>query len=176
MIKALAFLFIFLLAFASALGYLILTQKIIAGEKLMAEGQNFIAQESPSLMQGKADLASGKHQLSEGKKEYERAHDNPFLVFADKWFNGGKGFAEGRNKISKGEDKVAEGEDRVNVGEKRIEKGNLALQVGMEKLQQGKKVRDVCALGTIILTPLSIVLGLLWRRSVAKLFWHPKAK
>jgi len=176
MIKALAFLFIFLLAIASALGYLILTQKIIAGEKLIAEGQNFIAQESPSLIQGKADLASGKHQLADGKKEYERAHDNPFLVFADKWFNGGKGFAEGRKKIAAGEEKVAKGEDKIDVGEKRLDKGNLALQVGMEKLQQGKIAREVCAFGAIVFSLLSIVLGFIWRQSLLQFVQHIKIK
>ena len=143
-----------------------LNEKIIAGARAIAEGQNTIALESPSLEEGKADLASGKHQLADGKKEYERAHDNPFLVFADKWFNAGKGFAEGRKKIAEGEEKVAKGEVKVDVGEKRIDKGNLALQVGMEKLQQGQTARDVCAFGTIAFTLLSIVLGFFWRQSL----------
>jgi hypothetical protein len=164
------------MAIASATGYLVLTQKIIAGEKLVAEGQNFIAQQGPSLEQGKADLATGKNQLTAGYKEYDHAQDNPFLVFADKWFNGGKGFAEGRNKIAKGEEKVAKGEDKVDVGQKRLDKGNLAVQGGMEKLQQGKTARNVCALGAIIFTLLSIALGYSWRQSLQQWVQNTKTK
>jgi autotransporter adhesin len=176
MIKTLAFLFISLMAIASTIGYLVLTQKITAGEKLVATGQNFIAQQGPSLEQGKADLASGKNKLTEGYKEYDHAQDNPFLVFADKWFNGGKGFAEGRNKIAKGEEKVAKGEDKVDVGQKQLDKGNLAVQVGMKKLQQGKTARNVCALGAIIFTLLSIAFGISWRQSLQQFVRNVKTK
>lgn len=176
MLKVFTLLLTILLAIVSAGGYLVLNEKIIAGARAIAEGQENIAMESPSLAEGKADLASGKQLLSEGKKEYERAHDNPFLVFADKWFNSGKGFAEGRQKIAEGEEKVAKGEEKVNVGAKRLDKGNLALRQGMEQLQQGKQARDVCALGAVVFTLLSVALGFFWRRSLLQYVQHIKVK
>lgn len=175
MIRTLAFLSLILLALASASGYLYLSREIAAGERYITEGQNLISRESPSLEAGKVELATGKQQLSEGKKEYERAHDNPLLVFADKLFNGGKGFAEGREKIAEGEQLVARGEHKVAVGEQRLDKGNAALSSGMEKLQQGKLARDVCAIGAVTFTLLAIVLGYFWRRSLAKSLWRSKA-
>ncbi len=176
MLKLLTLLLTILLALASAGGYLVINEKIHAGEISIAEGQNIIAFESPSLEEGKNDLANGRHLLSEGKKEYEHAHDNPFIVFADTWFNSGKGFAEGRKKIAEGEDKVAKGEDKVNAGEIRLDKGNLALERGMGKLQQGKIVRDVCAFGATLFTLLSIVLGFFWRRSLLQFVQHIRVK
>lgn len=174
MIRSLAFISLILLALASASGYIFLTREIAAGEQLIAEGKNFIARESPSLEAGKVELSTGKQQLSDGKKEYERAHDNPLLVFADKLFNDGKGFAEGREKLAEGEQKVAQGENRVELGEKRIDKGNAALRSGMEQLQQGKLARDVCAIGAVTFTLLAIGLGYFWRRSLARSLWRAK--
>lgn len=176
MIRTLAFLSLILLALASAVGYLFLNRKIADGERYIAEGQNFITQESPSLATGKVELATGKQQLSDGKKEYERAHDNPFLVFADTLFNGGKGFEEGRKRIAEGEQQVARGENKVADGEKRLDKGNEALRSGMEKLRQGKLARDVCAIGAVTFTLLAIVLGYFWRRSLARSLWRNKAE
>jgi hypothetical protein len=176
MLKLLTLLLTILFTLVLAGGYLVINEKIHAGERSIAEGQNVIAFESPSLEEGKIDLASGRHQLSEGKKEYQHAHDNPFMVFADKWFNSGKGFADGRKKIAEGEEKVAKGEDKINAGEIRLDKGNLALEQGMDKLQQGKKVRDLCAIGAIIFTLLSVVLGYFWRRSLLQFIQHIKLK
>ena len=175
MIKEVTLAFTTICAVASLGGYLVLNEKIIAGERFIAEGQSNIALESPSLVEGKAELATGKGLLSEGKKEYERAHDNPFLVFADKLFNSGKGFAEGRKKIAEGEEKVAKGEDKVDVGEKRLDQGNEAIRLGKEKLQQGKLARDICAIAAIVFTLISLVLGFLLRRSLVHFFMHPKA-
>jgi uncharacterized phage infection (PIP) family protein YhgE len=174
--KVIALLFTILLAIASLVGYLVLNEKINAGERFIAEGQNNIEQQRPSFEAGKVDLADGKQKLSAGKKEYEEAHDNPFLVWADKWFNGGKGFAEGRKKIAEGEEKVAQGQDKVDVGKKQLDTGTLKVHQGMEKLKMAKEVRDACALGTVIFTLLSIVLGFFWRRSVAKTLMQLRAR
>lgn len=176
MIRTLAFLSLILLALASAVGYLFLNRKIAAGERYIAEGQNLIVREGPSLAAGKVELATGKQQLSDGKKEYEHAHDNSLLVFADTLFNDGKGFAEGRKKIAEGEQKVAQGENKVAVGEQRLDKGNEALRSGMEQLQQGKLARDGCAIGAVTFTILAIVLGYFWRRSLARSLWRAKAE
>lgn len=176
MIKVIALLFIILLAIASLVGYLLLNEQINAGERIIAEGQNSIEKERPSFEEGKAELADGKRKLSEGKKEYEEAHDNPFLVLADKLFNGGKGFAEGRKKIAEGEEKVVQGQDKVNVGEKQLDTGTLKVRQGMKRLKMSKEARDACAVGAVIFTPLSIVLGFFWRRSVAKTLLQIRAK
>ena len=174
--KVFSLLCVILLAISSLLGYLILNENIKAGEKTIAAGQNNIEQQRPSFEAGKVDLADGKQKLSAGKKEYEEAHDNPFLVLADKWFNGGKGFAEGRKKIAEGEQKVAQGQDKVDVGAKQLDTGTLKVRQGMEKLKMAKYARDACALGTFIFTTLSVVLGFFWRRSVAKTLMQLRAR
>jgi hypothetical protein len=176
MIKAITLLLTILLAIASVGGYLYINVKISDGEQFLAEGQYNIDTEGPSLEVGKADLAQGKQLLADGKKEYARAHDNPFLVWADKVFNDGKGFAEGRKKIAAGEVKVAEGQERVDVGEKRLDKGNLAMRQGKEKMKQGLDARDICAFGAILFTVLSIVLGFFWRQSIAKTLKQIRAR
>jgi uncharacterized phage infection (PIP) family protein YhgE len=170
--KVLALLLIILLALASAGGYLFLTEKIDAGEIKMADGQRLIEQQQPSLDEGKASLEAGKRELSEGKKKYEQAHDNPFLVLADKWLNGGKGFEKGRQQIAEGVKQVAKGEDKVKVGEEQLAAGKLNTQRGTELLRLGKNARVACALGAIFFTSLSIVLGFYWRRSLARIFMH----
>lgn len=176
MIKAITLLLTIFLAIASVGGYLILSGIISDGEKSLAEGQRKIDTEGPSLEVGKADLAQGKQMLADGKKEYARAHDNPFLVWADKVFNDGKGFAEGRKKIAAGEAKVAEGQERVDVGEIRLEKGNLAMHQGREQMKQGLNARDICAFAAILFIALSIVLGLFWRRSIANTLKQIRAR
>lgn len=174
--RMLALLFSILSALASAAGYLVLNEMIPAGERLIAEGQYSIATEGPALAEGKADLASGRLLLAEGKEEYAQAHDNPFLVFADKWFNAGKGFAEGRKKLAEGEAKVAKGEDKVEAGEKRLDEGNLALRQGIARLRLSKQVRVACAVGAIVFTLLSIALGFLWRRPLLQFVRRVKGR
>lgn len=176
MLKLITLLLTILLAIASAGGYLFLNENIRDGRGLLTEGQHNIDTESPSLVAGKTDLAQGKKLLEDGKKEYARAHDNPLLVWADKLFNGGKGFADGREKIAAGEVKVAEGQDRVDSGQIQLDKGKQEMSQGREKLEQALDIRDACAIGAVVLIPLSLVLGFLWRRALAQTLMHFRSK
>jgi hypothetical protein len=166
MFKLTTLLLTILLAVASAGGYLFLSEGIRDGRVLLTEGQHNIDTEGPSLVSGKADLAQGKKLLADGKIEYARAHENFLLVWSDKLFNGGKGFADGREKIAAGEVKVVEGQKLVDAGQLRLDRGNLMMSRGRERLKQGLDARDACAIGVVLFTALSIVLGVLWRRSI----------
>jgi hypothetical protein len=170
--KVLALLFMILLALASVAGYLFLTEIIIAGERQIADGQIRLEKGRPALEEGKAKLVAGKRMLSEGKKDYEQAKDNLFMVLVDKLLKGGKGFKEARERIAEGEKQVAAGEDKVNVGESRLDAGELELRRGREQLGLAKGARVACALGAAFFASLSIVLGICWRRSLARIFTH----
>lgn len=172
MVKVLVLLFSALLAVASVSGYLFLNEKIIAGERQIAEGQKKLDAGQPALEKGKARLEAGKLELAEGKMEYEKAHDNLFMVFLDKLFNSGKGFEEGRKQIAEGDKKVAEGEAKISAGEKRLDAGEMELRRGKEQLNLARSVRAACALVAIIFGTLSIVLAILWRKSLVKTYRH----
>ena len=170
MIKVFALLFSVLLAVASVGGYMFLDAKIIAGEGQISDGQKEVDKGQPALDKGKAKLEAGKIELAEGKAEYEKAHDNLLMVFMDKLFNRGKGFEDGRKQIAEGDKQVAQGEAKISAGEKRLAAGELELYWGKEQLKMAKGVRIACALGAIIFGGLSIVLAILWRRSLALAF------
>ena len=170
MIKVFALLFSVLLAVASVGGYVFLDAKIIAGEGQISDGQKEVDKGQPALDKGKAKLEAGKIELADGKAEYEKAHDNLFMVFMDKLFNRGKGFEDGRKQIAEGDKQVAQGEAKISAGEKRLAAGELELYWGNEQLKMAKGVRIACALGAIIFGVLSIVLAILWRRSLALVF------
>ena len=173
--KVLALLLIILLALASVVGYLCLTEQITAGERQIAAGQRQLETGQVTLEEGKAKLEAGKRELSAGKKEYEQAKDNPLLVLADKLLKGGMGFEEARERIAEGDKQVAEGEGEVNVGDRRLEAGELEVRRGREQLRLAKGARVACALGAALFAALSIVLGFWWRRALARLFLHTDA-
>jgi lipopolysaccharide export system protein LptA len=170
MIKLFTLLFSILLAVASVGGYVFLDAKIIDGEGRISDGQKEVNKGQPALDQGKAKLAAGKIELAEGKAKYENAHDNLFMVFMDKLFNQGKGFEDGRRQIAEGDKKVTQGEVKINAGEKRLAAGELELSNGKEQLKMAKDVRIACALGAIIFGILSMLLAILWRRSLDRVF------
>ena len=168
--KVLALLLMVVLALASVAGYLVLTEKIIVGERRVADGQKQIEEEQLKLEAGKAKLDAGKLESSEGKEKYERAHDNLFLVLADKLLRGGRGFKEGRERIADGDKRVADGEDKIDAGERQLEEGRLELRRGMERLRLAEGARAACAVGAALFASLSIALGFRWRRSLARIF------
>ena len=90
----------------------------------------------------------------------------------DKLLNRGKGFEKGRNQIAEGDKQVAKGGAKINAGEARLDTGKLDMQQGVEQLKLGEVVRAACALGAVFFGILSIVLGILWRQSLAKFFKH----
>lgn len=169
MIKVLTLLLTFIFAVASVGGYLYLDEKIIAGEKQVADGQKEVDKGQPVLEKGKATLEAGKLALSEGKMEYEKAHDNLVMVFLDKLFNSGKGFEEGRKQIAEGDKKVAMGEAKINAGEKRLAVGELQLLQGREHLKRARSARSACALGALFFGVLSIVLTILWWKTLVRI-------
>lgn len=170
MAKVFALLFSALLTVASVGGYMFLDKKIATGEVQISEGQIKVDEGQPALDKGKAKLEAGKIELAEGKAEYKEAHDNQFMVFMDNLFNSGKGFEDGRDKIAEGDKQVAQGEVRIVAGEKRLAAGELKLSLGKEQLKMARNVRIACALGAIFFGVLSIVLAILWRRSLALVF------
>jgi len=172
--KVIALLLMIVLALASVAGYLFLTEKIIAGQRQVADGQRLVDEKQVELDDGKARLEAGKRELSEGKREYEQANRNPFLVLADRLLKGGKGFEEARGRIAEGDTQVAKGQDRVDAEEGRLDAGRLKLSQGRERLNLAKSARLACALGAALFACLSIVLGFRWRRSLARVFKHSR--
>ena len=170
MIKLFTIVFSVLIAVASVGGYVYLDAKIIDGEEQISDGQKEVDKGQPALDKGKAKLEAGKIELAEGKAKYEKAHDNLFMVFADNLFNRGKGFEDGRKQIAEGDKQVAQGEAKISAGEKKLAAGEFELNQGKEQLQLAKGVRIACALGAIIFGVLSIVLAILWRRSLVRVF------
>jgi hypothetical protein len=68
MSKMLTLLSTTVLTLAAVIAYVLIDEKIVAGEKMMDEGQELIRQQLPDLATGKAELASGKQALAAGKK------------------------------------------------------------------------------------------------------------
>lgn len=167
--KVLTLLLLMLLALASVAGYLVLTEKITAGERQLAEGQRQFEKGQVALKKGKAKLAAGKRELSEGKQEYEQAKDNLFLVLADKLLKGGQGFKGARERITEGEKQVAQGGEKVNVGERRVDTGELKLRRGREQLRLAKGARIACTLGAVFFASLALGLGFWWRKALARI-------
>lgn len=170
MIKIFALILSVLLSITSVGGYAFLDAKIIAAEGRISDGQKEVDKGLPALDKGKAKLEAGKIELAEGKSEYEKAHDNLFMVFMDNLFNSGNGFEDGRKKIAEGDKQVARGEAKISAGEKRLAAGELELYRGKEQLKVAKGVRTACVLGAIFFGVLSIVLAILWRRSLTVVF------
>lgn len=173
--KVLALLLIIILALASVAGYLFLTEQITVGEMQIADGQRQLEKGQPVLEEGKAKLEAGKREMSESKQEYKQAKDNLFLVLTDKLLKGGKGFKDAKERIVEGDKQVAKGEGEVNVGERRIDAAEQELRRGRELLMLAKGARVACALGAAFFASLSIVLGLCWRRSLARIFMRSDA-
>lgn len=170
--KVIALLLLMLSAVASMAGYLYLSEKINAGDKQIAEGLIQLKKGQLELQLGKEKLAAGKQELLQGKQEYEQTEGNFFLVFADKLLQRGKGFETAREQIADGESQIAKGESKINVGAKRLDAGELQLHRGMEQLRLARSGRIACAICAIFFTSLSIILAILWRRSLFRIFKH----
>ena len=158
------------LALASGGGYLFLTKKIESGERQLAVGQRQLDKGQSTLEKGQARLKAGKKELSEGKKEYQKASDKDWLVFLDDVCQGGEGFDEAREDIAEGDRQVAEGGSAVAAGKRKLEAGAQEIHRGREQLELAKDVRAACAIGAVLFVFLSILLGFLWRRSLARIF------
>lgn len=173
--KVIALAFMILLSLALITVYLFLHGQILAGERLIAEGQEQIVRETANLEDGKARLEAGKKKAAAGKERYDEAHKNKLLVLADKLFKGGKGFSDAREKIADGDERVARGEEKVSVGEGRLDAGELKLREGIERVRQAKRARTACASGAALFACLSMMFGFCWRRSLARTLLHTDA-
>ncbi len=172
MVKLSILLFMVLLSLLSLGGYLFLSEKIIAGQKKIANGQEMINQGQITFDKGIIELEAGKLEASDGKKEYEKAEDNLFLALADKVFNGGKGYRAGRARIAQGDKEVAMGVDSVHAGEMRLIAGRRELLRGIEEVELAKGVRIACGIGVAFFSLVTLMLGICWRRSMARIILH----
>jgi hypothetical protein len=68
------------------------------------------------------------------------------------------------------------GQNTYNIGKMRIDAGELELRLGREELILVKKARVACVIGAFFFTTLSIFLGFLWKRSLARIFMHKTAR
>jgi hypothetical protein len=164
MVKVIVLLLVFLLALAAVAGYFFLDKKITDGEMSVAGGKLQIEEGKVALEEGKARLEAGKLELAAGKNKYEKASDNAFLVWADKWLNSGKGFEKGREQIADGDKKVARGEEKVSAGEKRLDAGEVQLSEGMEQLEFARRLRVACEIAAVFFIILMVALVFRWRR------------
>jgi len=174
--KVLLLLLIILLTLASRAGYLFIAEAIIAGEIEISDGEKQLEKGRPALEAGRHELETGKREYSDGKKEYEEAEDNLFLVLADKLLKNGSGFREARARIAEGKRQITMGAERVSVGEKRFDAGKLKLLQGREQLRLAKYAFVVCVFGTFFFASALIVLGFLWRRSLARTIMRTDTK
>jgi hypothetical protein len=173
--KAIALLILVLLTLVSAVGYIVVHGKILAGERLIADGQEQFDKEQINLDEGKAKLEAGKQKNAAGKEQYKKARGNLFLRLADRLFKGGKGFRDAKEQLAGGDRRVAKGEDKVKAGQDRLDAGELKLLRGRALVRQARRVRIACALGAALFGSLSLVLGIRWRRSLARTLKHADA-
>lgn len=166
--KVLLLLLIILLTLASGAGYLFIAEAIIAGEIVIIDGQRQLEKGRPVLEAGKHELETGKREYSDGRKEYEEAEGNLFLVLADRLLKNGRGFREAKARIAEGKRQIAIGAERISVGEKQFDAGKLELLRGRKQLRLAKYAFVVCVFGSFFFASASIVLGFLWRRSLAR--------
>ena len=148
--RASALLLLALSVVASAGGYWFLGGQIAAGERRFAAGQRRLMDGEPALAQGKDELEAGKRRLSDGKDEYREAESSRFLVWADRLFQGGRGFKKAKERIDEGERKVADGEEMVSEGERQVDAGREKLLLGRERLRLARAARVACAVGAFL--------------------------
>ncbi len=172
--KMITLLLLILWAVGSLAGFIFLSVKINDGVGQIADGLRQLGEGEPELWKGKSRLEAGKKEESEGKKEYARARENLFLVWADKLLNEGKGFEEAGERITAGDKEIAKGQDKVDDGEKRVAAGRLAVRQGVEQLRKARHARLSCLVLMVVLTSLSLVLGVRWRKSLVRIFMHER--
>lgn len=176
MVKLLVIIFMILLIFLSLGGYLFLSEKIIEGQKQIVKGQLLINEGQVTFDAGKVELEEGRQESLDGKREYEEAEDNLFMVFADKLFNGGRGYKAGRRRIAEGDKQIALGVDNINDGERRLNAGKRELLKGIEQVELAKGARIACMLGGVFFSLVTLMLAVCWRRSLIRVFLDPVKK
>ena len=167
--KKFTLLFIILLALASLITYVILTQKITAGDQQIADGKKQLEKGQQMLAEGKAKLAGGKQDLSKVKKVSNPMRSLPLMGMAIVNFPvTGIVYLEAKRQISEGDKLVEQGQASVQAGEKRLEAGKLALKRGKQRLNLANNIRIACAFGVVFFVSLAIFLGWYWRRSLIR--------
>ena len=164
MSKAFMLLFVILLAFASMMGYLFLSQKIVAGEQQLLDGQRQFAEGQKMLKDGKVKLENGEREMSRVK----RVDTFPFVGLAIISLPvSGVTYLEAKKQIVAREKLIRQGQGRVRAGEEQLKMGELQLREGERRLELANKMRLACAFGAIFFVIISIILGFYWRRAKA---------
>ena len=165
--KIILLIFIILLAIGSGYAYIVVNQKIQAGEITLANGQKKYNAGVIKFNDGKAALAAGKQQLAAGKIRYSTGKAQ--LADGKKKLNAGKAqlssaetiyhgvnfipgtevvknlpvgrmvFDTAGHKISAGKHQVAHGEQQVATGEQQLASGAKKIRDGEKKLADGEK-------------------------------------
>lgn len=167
--NVLILLLITILGLVSMTGYLILSQKILAGEKKIAEGQLELENGEQMLAAGKARLANGKRQLSNAKSAYNKVNDIALLGIVSKLPITGAFFNVAHHQISEGQQLIAKGEAKVKNGEEQLAKGKLELEKGKIKMGAANNIRITFGIATAFFFVLAILLGIYWRKSLTNL-------
>lgn len=138
-----------LLAFASIISYVIINDKITAGEQQYAAGQQ-------QLVAGKRKLAAGQKKLSNAKGVYGILGHIPVVQVAKE--------TPGANlPFQMTEKKLAQGDQQVASGKKRIRSGEQQLAAGAMQLATAKKIRTLLGFLSIFFIVITIALGVFWK-------------
>lgn len=166
--RMIALLVMGLLALGSLSAFLLVSQRIAAGEKRIAAGDHRIAKGQDRLEAGKNKLVGGRKKLSAGKREYDEAQENPALFISDTLFMGGAGFKKARRRIAVGEWRIDRGQEKIRVEGERLDLGARKLTLGKDELKMGKIVRLAFGLGALVFSAMSLAFGLHWDSSRSK--------
>jgi hypothetical protein len=163
MVKKLTLLLVTLLALASTIGYIVLTEKITAGRVKIAAGEKQLQDGKELLAKGKTRLANGKQKISLPNAVFNGIKSVPLMGVVDKFPVSGDVMRVAESPVTQGNQLIAAGNEKVKNGEKQLAAGQAELKRGMERLTQANIMRKVCGGGAIFLTVLLFVLGYCWR-------------
>jgi hypothetical protein len=168
MVKMFTLLLITLLALASTISYIILTEKITAGREKITAGEKQLQEGQEMLAQGKTRLANGKQKISLPNAIFNGIKSVPLMGVVDKFPVSGDVLRAAESPVTQGNSLIAAGNAKVRAGEKQLAAGQLELKHGMERLTRANIIRRVCGGSAIFFTFLLLVLGYCWRRSLLK--------
>jgi len=176
--KLITLLFLILLTLGLLIGYLFLTEKIIAGNLKVAEGQKQLEEGEKMLASGKARLARGESRLSRVKGTFNQFKSLTWAATAMPIAGGIAVLATdqiAKQKIKEGQQLVTQGRGKIQMGENQLAAGKLELSHGIKRLDEVNKIRIACGIGTAFFTALFIVLGFSWRKDISKFLKRAKA-
>lgn len=158
--KIVALIISIILTIASTTVYFILNEKIIIGEKLLADGQKRYAAGQQALTAGKAKLAAGKQQLSTAKTTYNLVQ-SPLMQLTNQHPIASAVLQQAENKITSGDQQVESGVKKIRAGEAQLKAGKIKLEEGRKQLDFAKELRFYSMLSAAFFALLSLIF-LLW--------------